>query len=168
MSERPVSLELQQKMDDQLAALLRYSTSELQKAWQRAQRSQPPKGLSRDLLIRALAYEFQEHAFGSMPKATIRRLKTLASQTARTDQPTSVAPLLKSGTRLIRDWGGVTHTVLVLDDGFDYGGQRFASLSKIAEVISGHHRSGPAFFGLKHRGPRFVTSAQTTTDDGAP
>jgi Protein of unknown function (DUF2924) len=167
MSERPVSPELLQKVDDQLAALLRSSTSELQKVWQRAKRSQPPKGLSRDLLIRALAYELQEHAFGSMPKATLRRLKTLASQTAGTDQTTSVAPSLKSGTRLIRDWGGVTHTVLVLDNGFDYGGQHYASLSKIAKVVSGHHRSGPAFFGLKRRGPRFVASALPPHHDGA-
>jgi Protein of unknown function (DUF2924) len=120
MSERPVSPDLLQKVDNQIAALLRSSTSELQKAWQRAKRSQPPKGLSRDLLIRALAYEFQEHAFGSMPKATLRRLKTLASQNAGTGQPTSAVPSLKPGTRLVRDWGGATPTVLVLDDGFDF------------------------------------------------
>jgi Protein of unknown function (DUF2924) len=168
MSERPAALDLQQAIDDQLAVVIQSSTADLQKAWRRAKRCAPPQGLSRDLLIRALAYDIQEHAFGTMPKATLRRLKTLAGPNVGTDQPTSAAPSPKSGTRLVRDWGGATHTVLVLDDGFDYGGQRYTSLSKIAEVISGHHRSGPAFFGLKRRGPRFVASATPVIDDGAP
>ena len=67
---------------------------------------------------------------------------------------------LKPGTKLVREWGGATHTVMILDDGFEYGGKRYGSLTKVAAAISGLHRSGPAFFGLKCPLPRFVPRGQ--------
>ena len=61
---------------------------------------------------------------------------------------------LKSGTRLVREWRGVTHTVLVHADGLEWSGRRFRSLTIIAREITGAHWSGPRFFGLrKARGP---------------
>lgn len=54
---------------------------------------------------------------------------------------------------LVREWHGHSHTVLVLEDGFEHAGQRYASLSHIARVITGAHWSGPRFFGLG-RAPR--------------
>ena len=58
------------------------------------------------------------------------------------------ALLLKPGTRLLREWGGKTHTVIVIDDGFEYDGKRYQSLTQIARRITGAHWSGPRFFGL--------------------
>ena len=58
-----------------------------------------------------------------------------------------------SGTRLIREWQGVEHTATVLDDGFEYQGRRYKSLSAIARAITGTRWSGPLFWGLRnHRG----------------
>lgn len=54
-----------------------------------------------------------------------------------------------AGTRLVRDWGGVSHHVLVLESGYHYGDRRYSSLSQIARDITGAHWSGPRFFGLK-------------------
>jgi hypothetical protein len=54
----------------------------------------------------------------------------------------------KPGARLMRAWQGRTHTVLVLDDGFEWQGARHASLSAIARKITGTRWSGPRFFGL--------------------
>ncbi|MBF0627995.1 MAG: DUF2924 domain-containing protein [Magnetococcales bacterium] len=54
------------------------------------------------------------------------------------------------GARLIREWQGVT--VTVLDDGFEYQGRRFKSLSSVAKAITGTHWSGPLFFGLRKGG----------------
>jgi hypothetical protein len=51
------------------------------------------------------------------------------------------------GVRLLRIWRGDAHSVLVLDDGFEYRGQRYRSLSQIAAIITGTHWSGPRFFG---------------------
>jgi hypothetical protein len=59
------------------------------------------------------------------------------------------APLLKPGTRLLREWGGKTHTIIVLEDGFEHGGERYQSLTQIARRITGVHWSGPRFFGLR-------------------
>jgi hypothetical protein len=45
----------------------------------------------------------------------------------------------------------VTHTVLVRENGFEYDGQRYRSLTVIAEKITGAHWSGPRFFGVSKR-----------------
>ena len=58
---------------------------------------------------------------------------------------------LKPGSKLIRTWRGQTHTVQVLENGFEHQGQHYASLSKVAESITGAHWSGPRFFGLRDR-----------------
>ena len=58
------------------------------------------------------------------------------------------------GTRLIRDWDGVAHTVTVLNDGFDWQGRKFKSLSAIAREITGTRWNGYRFFGLRKRESR--------------
>jgi len=61
--------------------------------------------------------------------------------------------VLKAGTTLVRQWRGHTHTVLVHRDGFEHEGQRYRSLTAIAERITEAHWSGPRFFGLTKRAP---------------
>jgi hypothetical protein len=41
------------------------------------------------------------------------------------------------------------HTVIVLENGFDYDGEHYPSLTKIATRITGAHWSGPRFFGIR-------------------
>jgi hypothetical protein len=43
---------------------------------------------------------------------------------------------LKPGARLVREWHGRTHTVTVTEDGFEYAGMSYASLTKIAKKIT--------------------------------
>jgi hypothetical protein len=59
--------------------------------------------------------------------------------------------VLKTGSTLVRQWRGHTHTVLVREDGFEYDGQRYRSLTVIAERITGAHWSGPRFFATGKR-----------------
>ena len=140
----------------QLSDIKHRDSTELRLAWRQYYRVPLPKGLSRDMLIRAIAYKIQERAFGGLSKSTLRRLATVTRALGTsTGQALDAYPSLKPGTKLIREWGGATHTVLVLDEGFEYGGQRYASLTRVAEVISGLHRSGPVFFGLKRTPERF-------------
>ena len=61
--------------------------------------------------------------------------------------------VLKAGTTLVRQWRGHTHTVLVHRDGFEHEGQRYRSLTAIAERITEARWSGPRFFGLTKRAP---------------
>ena len=63
------------------------------------------------------------------------------------------AAKLKPGAKLVREWRGETHDVLVVEDGFLWRGKSRRSLSSIAREITGTRWSGPRFFGLVgHRG----------------
>jgi hypothetical protein len=66
---------------------------------------------------------------------------------------------MKPGTKLIREWHGHAHTVSVLDDGFEYEGERYPSLTRIARRITGVHWSGPLFFGISKRRRAVVEGA---------
>jgi len=101
-------------------------------------------------MIRALANELQERADGGLRAALRRHLQTMAREL---EKATSFAPAImpKTGTILVRQWRGHTHTVLVGENGFEYEGQHYRSLTVIAEGITGAHWSGPRFFGLTRR-----------------
>lgn len=57
-----------------------------------------------------------------------------------------------AGTRLVREWNGVEHTVTVLRDGFEFEGRTFQSLSAVARPITGTRWNGWRFFGLREIG----------------
>ena len=116
-------------------------------------------GLSRDLMIRALANELQECAHGGPSAALRRRLQTMARELARGTSSFDPGIVPKTGTTLVRQWHGHTHAVLVREDGFEYEGQHYRSLTVIAERITGAHWSGPRFFGLTRRAGASVAAA---------
>ena len=124
------------------------SLNELREEYQRLFHTEAPK-LSRDLLVRAIDYRRQEIEHGGLSNATRRQLQTIAKALRSTGRVGPTPSLsLKPGARLVREWQGRTHTVTVTDDGFDYAGSSYASLTKIAKKITGAHWSGPRFFGL--------------------
>ncbi len=134
----------------QLAELESASPADLRARWERAHKHPAPKRASRDLLLRAVAYHIQEQAEGCLSKAALKRLAQLVDPKGNDGQPPRPAPpRLRPGTRLIREWGGAVHQVTISEDGFDYCGARYASLSRIAGEITGTHWSGPLFFGLR-------------------
>jgi len=135
------------------------SLDELRREWRRLYHRDPPK-VSRDLLIRGIGYRLQEIQHGGLGKSTLRKLKTLAKM-FRIEGRVAPDPglRLKPGVRLVREWHGRTHTVTVREDGFEYAGMTYPSLTKIAHKITGTHWSGPRFFGLMH-------SAASRTNDG--
>jgi hypothetical protein len=137
------------RLTAQLEALIGLETAKLRAEWRRLYRSLPPKGLSRDLLIRAIAYKLQERSFGGLSKTTLRKLQALAKTLdAKGERALAPGLSLRCGAKLVREWGGETHSVLVLDEGFEYREKRYRSLSEIARSITGAHWSGPRFFGL--------------------
>jgi hypothetical protein len=110
----------------------------------------PPLRARKSLLVDCLAYRIQEQAFGGLALSIRTRLKKLANDVAEGKKPDLLfRPTIKPGTRLIRSWGGQTHEVQVLDDGFTYRDRQYSNLSEIARVITGSRWSGPLFFGLK-------------------
>jgi hypothetical protein len=136
------------EVDGQIAELAHRSTQELRLAWRQLHRVEPPQGLSRDLLIRALAHQLQEQSYGGTGRGLRRRLQALTGEREKRAASFDPAVVLKTGTTLVREWRGHTHAVLVRDDWFEYEGQHYRSLSVIAKRITGAHWSGPRFFGL--------------------
>ena len=125
---------------------------QLRREWRRLHDHDPPR-ISRDLLILGIGYRLQEIEHSGLSKATRRKLRTLAKTLRATGRVGSTPSLsLKPGARLIREWHGRTHTVTVTEDGFEYAGTSYESLTKIAKKITGAHWSGPRFFGLPATG----------------
>ena len=135
----------------QIAGLTNRSTPDLRVAWRQWHRTGPPLGLSRDLLIRALAHQLQERTHGGASRALRRRVQSLTGEFEKGGASFDPGIVLKTGTTLVRQWRGRTHTVLVHEDGFEYEGQRYRSLTVIAGRITGAHWSGPRFFGVTKR-----------------
>lgn len=128
----------------------------LREEWRRLCRSEPPR-VSRDLLMRAVAYRVQELEFGGLPKWARQSLVGAAAESDPADATGETRPkpaessALKPGARLIREWHGRTHVIAVVDDAFEFEGRRYGSLTQIAREITGAHWSGPRFFGLTKR-----------------
>jgi hypothetical protein len=138
---------------------------QLRAEWRRLHRYQPPR-LSRDLLVRCIAYRIQELAYGGFSKATQRKLSALTRELQKNGSiAPDPGPHPRPGSRLVREWRGRTHTVVVTDNGFEYAGKTYSSLSKIAQVITGAHWSGPRFFGLNRHSTLGVVQSESIASD---
>jgi hypothetical protein len=137
----------------ELAALSEKTPAELKQLWRDLYDREPPSG-NKPFLIKRLAYRIQELAYGGLSARAEAKLNVLIEEE---DRRVKGLPSLRkgdrpiAGTRLIREWQGVEHCVTVLDDGFEYEGARYRSLSAIARAITGTRWNGPAFFGLRSR-----------------
>lgn len=168
-------------LDEEIDRLESLSTFEIRALWRRHWKKPPPMRLSKDLMIRGLAFKFQEAVLGRIGKVEQRKLAVMAkdeAKAARDENSHTVAngsglidpdaggkmqrrgkllpaatptTILREGNRLVREWNGTTHTVLVLGSGFEWQAKQYRSLSQIAEAITGAHWSGPRFFGLTKR-----------------
>jgi Protein of unknown function (DUF2924) len=140
----------------QLAALKGLPTPDLKRRWRDLFETEPPP-YNRRLLESRLAYRIQELAYGGLKPETVERLDALAEDLAGGDpgkrrRPAKDRPV--SGTRLIREWKGVEHCATVCDDGYEYQGRSYQSLSAIARAITGTRWNGWVFFGLKNQRAR--------------
>jgi hypothetical protein len=144
-----------------LSRLPKLNLGELRQHWRALYKANASPHLSRELLVRAVAYRMQEVALGGLRPAQQRRLRQYAQEFKKTGETRLRArPELKSGTRLVREWQGRTYDVLVLDRGFSWQGTHYRSLSALARTITGTAWSGPLFFGLKPSRPATCGSAQ--------
>lgn len=126
---------------------------DLQAEWARRYGAPAPK-LSADLLRLGIGYRLQEQRLGGISRETRSILRQMADRGRDSSSSLPPARKLTPGTRLVRDWHGVGHTVIVLDDGFEYDGRHWKSLTAIARAITGGHWNGPLFFGLARRKPK--------------
>ena len=137
-----------------VVALKTTPIAELKQLWRDLFDTEPPP-YNRRFLENRLAYRLQELAYGGLKTTTVKRLQQLGEQLdggkvrvrSRRADDRPVA-----GTRLIRDWQGTPHEVIVQPDHFEYRGTRYKSLSSVARAITGTIWNGWAFFGLRKSG----------------
>lgn len=127
----------------EIAALGNLPRTALLARWRDLHGATPPKYVTQDFLIRALATSLQERALGGLACNERKALTALAEGREHPGRK-----VLKAGTRLYREWRGVSHEVLITDDGCRWREKEFQSLSQVARAITGTRWSGPRFFGL--------------------
>src|SRR6202011_3096134 len=103
---------MEKRAIDVAKALVRLSEVtifELRGEWRRLHRMPPPMRLSRDLLIRGISYKLQERAYGGLSTAAARKLEQAGADPPGRGALTAPPISLRPGTRLVREWRGVTH-----------------------------------------------------------
>jgi len=114
-----------------------------------------PGKIRPELMRPILAFRIQERAYGGLSTETKDRLRqVMGSLEPQRRSHNEAHNRFKPGTRLVREWKGKTHEVILTDGGYDYLGKRYKSLSPIACEITGTHWSGPAFFGTRKKEPK--------------
>lgn len=116
-----------------------------------------PPQMSQIIERRFLAYAIQARVQGDLTVSTANRFDRVMSGNRR-----PVAPHLRPGGRLLRQWNGTTHVVDVVEGGFLWNGSQHRSLSAIARAITGTRWSGPRFFGLTDEVAKASTAEKAT------
>lgn len=153
----------------ELAALHTMTTTELAAKFEEVC-GRPSRSRNKTHLRRRVAWQIQAAAEGGLSaaaEAKIAELAPLAEALWRKGATRAARPrggrtparaghqrdprLPAPGTVLRRQYRGTAHAVTVFEDGFEFGGERYRSLSRVARVITGTPWSGPVFFGLAER-----------------
>lgn len=134
----------------QIAALGKLDRAQLREEWTRLFGTAPP-GYGPDLMRRRLIYRVQELAYGGLAEATRQRLREIDQWAQERAQAKADPNRPVAGTLLIKEYGGERHEVVVLTKGYQYRGQCFDSLSRIATHITGTTWNGWRFFGLRRQ-----------------
>jgi len=140
--------------------LSKLGVPQLRAEWTRVYALSAPRRISRDLLLRGIAYRIQEQMYGGLKPATIKKLRQIAAAAKEgRELPVASKRELQPGARLLREWDGHTHIVEVVANGFAWQGKTYRSLTKITRLITGISCSGPKFFGLRDKRQRFHPDA---------
>ena len=157
----------------QLAALRGMTVSQLREKYREVY-GEPSRSRNKDYLRKKVAWRIQELAEGGLSPRALAKIEELAPQAPvrwRTTQQPAAAPaptavavvatpipepdrdprLPLPGSVIVRVHNGVEHRVTVLDDGFEYNGERHQTLSQLARRITGTPWNGFLFFGLQRR-----------------
>ncbi len=123
--------------------------AELKEIWLDLCQDEPPP-LRHGFMRKALAHRIQELALEGLSDEARNRLDRIIEETSgkkERKRKRTIIPV--PGARLVREWHGKRHEVIVLRKGFEFDGRQWGSLTAIAQKITGAHWNGPAFFGLR-------------------
>lgn len=133
-----------------LAELTELTPVALKRLWHEVVGAPPPPYFRRDIMIRALAYRIQAQKHGDLSARLQREMRTLAlgeQPTGRSKRSAAIA--YAPGARLLRTWRGVLHEVTVRAEGYEWRGDMYSSLSRVAFEITGTKWNGLRFFGVR-------------------
>jgi hypothetical protein len=136
------------KLAGELAGLSTLDRIALIEKWRTLYDIEQPGRVRNNFLMHAIAHRMQEQILGGLKPATRRFLEKAAENNVSRQQIVPVISI-KPGTRLLREWHGVTYEVIIMENGVQCNGNHYPSLSKAARAITGSRWSGPLFFGLK-------------------
>lgn len=145
------------KLEDRLATLTAMSPPELRTEWRKVCKSVPPDAGPTFLRL-GIAHRMQARRHMDLDQSSAKEIARLGQALDR-DGTLATEPMatIKPGTRLVREWHGTTHQVLILETSYIYRDRPYTSLTRIACEITGARWSGPRFFGLirgrKRKGP---------------
>src|ERR1700737_915794 len=126
-SKRGALTDMDKAAIDVAKALVRLSELtifELRGEWRRLHRMPPPMRFSRDLLTRGISYKLQERAYGGLSTATARKLEPAGADPLGRGAAKPTPPIsLRPGTRLVREWRGGPHMVLIHGERIEWRGQ---------------------------------------------
>jgi len=163
-----------ESIEEQINSLERMTTTELVERFAEVH-GYPCRTRHRQYLIRKIAWRIQANAEGDLSERARRRAAELADDAeVRVMAPkTLVSPpqsgtaktvrrrvqsddhddrrLPPAGSAIVREYKGRTIRVLVLpkDEGFEWNGERFRTLTAVAKKVTGSHLNGFRFFRLE-------------------
>ena len=159
---------MQTDVEEEIAALQYLSIERLKERYQELC-GEETRSRNRKYLVRKLAWRIQALAEGDLSVRARQRAADLANDAdARRTPPkesplgTAIGPAIKvelptptdgrlpaPGAAIVRNYKGRKVQVVVLTEGFEYGGEHYKSLSAVAKAITGTHCNGFRFFGLE-------------------
>jgi hypothetical protein len=140
---------------DQLSTLAGLDLAGLRRAWTKEMGREAPSGVGKDFLMRYLAYRLQAQTHGDIDRSTKSALEKIANgNLSPLETPRLPGANLKPGAVLVREYKGETHQVTVLEEGYAWQGQTYASLSAVARAITQTNWNGYVFFGLRQTASR--------------
>ena len=155
----------------QIVALETMPFADLKEKYRTLYDREPPSR-SRKQVVARLAYRIQEIAYGGLSPEARERLVSIGEAHGvpgkEKAQPKERKGAPAIGTKLVREYLGERHEVVVLDKGFQYRDGVYRSLSAVAKEICGSHVSGPAFFGLRRVAADNNADANTKCPSGSP
>lgn len=130
----------------QLAAIDTMDLTALRQLWSE-HFGTPPTLRSIDLMRLTVSWRLQARVHGGLDAGIRRRLR----RPTKSDPQSAID--LPVGTRLKREWQGLSYVIEVSGEGFCWNGATYASLSAVAKAITGTNWNGPRFFGLRKGRP---------------
>lgn len=144
------------------------TVSELQSKWEDVW-GEPCRSRNRDYLRKRIGWKIQANVLGGISQRALERARELTDETLikirgvsspmapvssqstttrHSFRPSDDARLPMPGSLLTRIYNGRKIIVSILDDGFEFEGKPFRSLSAIAKAVTGSHWNGFLFFGI--------------------